>query len=73
MKPSLQGICTNGMKKRVAAKAAAKKAEVDNMIKDLTTFYSKSAISMRRSEIRELLKVTRQPDMISFGGGKNIG
>ena len=39
------------------------------MIKDLTTFYSKSAISMRRSEIRELLKVTRQPDMISFGGG----
>ena len=39
------------------------------MIKDLTSFYSKSATSMKRSEIRELLKVTRQPDMISFGGG----
>ena len=39
------------------------------MIKDLTAFYSKNARSMKRSEIRELLKVTRQPDMISFGGG----
>jgi len=44
-------------------------AEVDKMIKDLTAFYSKNALSMKRSEIRELLKVTRQPDMISFGGG----
>lgn len=39
------------------------------MIKDITPFLSKSALSMRRSEIRELLKVTRQPDIISFGGG----
>jgi 2-aminoadipate transaminase len=43
------------------------------MIKDLTKFYSKSATSMKRSEIRELLKVTRQPDMISFGGGLPAG
>lgn len=39
------------------------------MIKDLTSFYSKSALSMKRSEIRELLKFTRQPDIISFAGG----
>ena len=39
------------------------------MIKDLTAFYSKSALAMKRSEIRELLKFTRQPDIISFGGG----
>jgi 2-aminoadipate transaminase len=39
------------------------------MIKDLTTFYSKNALNMKRSEIRELLKFTRQPDIISFGGG----
>ncbi len=39
------------------------------MIKDLTAFYSKNALSMKRSEIRELLKVTRQPGMISFAGG----
>lgn len=39
------------------------------VIKDLTAFYSKSALSMRRSEIRELLKVTRRPDIISFAGG----
>jgi 2-aminoadipate transaminase len=39
------------------------------MIKDLTAFYSKNAACMKRSEIRELLKVTRQPDVISFGGG----
>ena len=39
------------------------------MIKDLTAFYSKNALSMKRSEIRDLLKVTRQPDMISFAGG----
>ncbi len=39
------------------------------MIKDLTAFYSKNALNMKRSEIRELLKVTRQPDIISFAGG----
>jgi 2-aminoadipate transaminase len=39
------------------------------MIKDLSAFYSKSARGMRRSEIRELLKVTRRPDIISFAGG----
>jgi 2-aminoadipate transaminase len=39
------------------------------MIKNLGAFYSRNALNMKRSEIRELLKVTRQPDMISFGGG----
>jgi 2-aminoadipate transaminase len=39
------------------------------MIKDLTSFYSKSALAMKRSEIRELLKFTRKPDIISFAGG----
>jgi 2-aminoadipate transaminase len=39
------------------------------MIKDLTAFYSKNALNMKRSEIRELLKFTRQPDIISFAGG----
>ena len=39
------------------------------MIKDLTSFYSKNALNMKRSEIRELLKFTRQPDIISFAGG----
>ncbi len=39
------------------------------VIKDLTAFYSKSALNMKRSEIRELLKVTRRPDIISFAGG----
>jgi 2-aminoadipate transaminase len=39
------------------------------MIKDLTAFYSKNALSMKRSEIRELLKVSRIPGMISFAGG----
>ena len=39
------------------------------MIKDITAFYSKNALSMKRSEIRELLKVTRRPDIISFAGG----
>ncbi len=36
------------------------------MIKDLTAFYSKSAQAMKCSEIRELLKVNRQPGIISF-------
>jgi 2-aminoadipate transaminase len=39
------------------------------LIRDLTAFYSKNALGMKRSEIRELLKVTRQPGMISFAGG----
>jgi len=39
------------------------------LIKDLSAFYSKNALNMKRSEIRELLKVTRRPDMISFAGG----
>jgi 2-aminoadipate transaminase len=39
------------------------------LIKNLQAFYSKNALNMKRSEIRELLKVTRQPDIISFGGG----
>jgi 2-aminoadipate transaminase len=39
------------------------------LVKDLKAFYSKAALNMKRSEIRELLKVTRQPDIISFGGG----
>jgi 2-aminoadipate transaminase len=39
------------------------------MIKDLTAFYSKNALNMKRSEIRELLKVSRVPGMISFAGG----
>ena len=39
------------------------------MIKDLTAFYSKNALNMKRSEIRELLKISRIPGMISFAGG----
>jgi len=39
------------------------------MIKDLSAFYSKNALNMKRSEIRELLKFTRLPDTISFAGG----
>jgi 2-aminoadipate transaminase len=39
------------------------------MIKDLASFYSKNALNMKRSEIRELLKFTRRPDIISFAGG----
>lgn len=39
------------------------------MIKDLSVFYSKNALNMKRSEIRELLKYTRKPEMISFAGG----
>jgi 2-aminoadipate transaminase len=39
------------------------------MIKDLSAFYSKNAKNMKRSEIRELLKVTRRPEIISFAGG----
>ena len=39
------------------------------MIKDTSKFYSKNAQNMMRSEIRDLLKLTRQPGVISFGGG----
>lgn len=39
------------------------------MIKDLSSLYSKSALSMRRSEIRDLLDLTRRPEVISFAGG----
>jgi len=39
------------------------------LIKNLDKFYSKNALNMKRSEIRELLKFTRQPDIISFAGG----
>ena len=39
------------------------------MIKDLSAFYSKNALNMERSEIREVLKLTRRPDIISFAGG----
>jgi 2-aminoadipate transaminase len=39
------------------------------MIKDLSKFYSKNLMNIERSAIRELLKITRQPDIISFGGG----
>jgi 2-aminoadipate transaminase len=39
------------------------------MIKDFSRFYSKNAMNMNRSAIRDLLKITRQPDIISFGGG----
>ncbi len=38
-------------------------------IEDLSAFYSKAALNMKRSEIRELLKVARQPNVISFAGG----
>lgn len=41
----------------------------EDMIKDPTSFYSKNALNMKRSEIRELLKFTRNPDIISFAGG----
>jgi 2-aminoadipate transaminase len=39
------------------------------MIKDLSAFYSKNALNMKRSEIRQLLTITRRPDVISFAGG----
>lgn len=43
--------------------------ENTGLIKDINAFYSKNALNLKRSEIRELLKVTRQPDIISFAGG----
>ena len=39
------------------------------MTDDLTDLYSTSTKLMKRSEIRELLKLTRKPDIISFAGG----
>ena len=36
---------------------------------DLEKLYSKNANNMRKSVIRELLKLTAQPDIISFAGG----
>ena len=36
---------------------------------DYTPYFSKNALRMKRSEIRELLKLVNQPDMISFAGG----
>lgn len=39
------------------------------MIKDVTSLYSENARNMKSFELKELLKVTRQPDVISFAGG----
>ncbi|MBN2725229.1 MAG: PLP-dependent aminotransferase family protein [Deltaproteobacteria bacterium] len=39
------------------------------MISDLEKIYSVSANNMKRSVIRELLKLTAEPDIISFAGG----
>ena len=39
------------------------------MALDLTNFLSDNAKSMRRSAIRDLLKVANRPEIISFGGG----
>ncbi|MBN1423517.1 PLP-dependent aminotransferase family protein [Candidatus Fermentibacteria bacterium] len=39
------------------------------MIKDLSPFYSKNARNLQSSVIRELLKLTRKPEIISFAGG----
>ena len=38
-------------------------------MKTLETLFSRSAKMMKASEIRELLKLTRQPEIISFAGG----
>ena len=39
------------------------------MIRDLSPFYSKNARNIQSSVIRDLLKVTRKPEIISFAGG----
>ncbi len=39
------------------------------MIPDLSGLYSRNALNMKRSLIRELLKLSRRPDIISFAGG----
>ncbi|HNX97663.1 MAG TPA: aminotransferase, partial [Candidatus Aminicenantes bacterium] len=33
------------------------------------SFFSRNAMGMKRSEIRELLKLTSKPGIISFAGG----
>jgi 2-aminoadipate transaminase len=43
--------------------------EAVEMIGDVSKFYSKNVMNIQRSAIRDLLKITRQPDIISFGGG----
>jgi 2-aminoadipate transaminase len=40
-----------------------------NMIEEPSRFFSKNVMNIERSAIRELLKITRQPEIISFGGG----
>ena len=39
------------------------------MVQNLESLFSESAGRMRRSAIRELLKLTQKPDIISFAGG----
>ncbi|MFP4620366.1 MAG: PLP-dependent aminotransferase family protein [Bacteroidales bacterium] len=39
------------------------------MITDLENIFSESTKSMKRSAIREILKLTQKPEVISFGGG----
>ena len=39
------------------------------MISDLEKIFSTSAQNMKRSAIREILKLTQRPEIISFGGG----
>ncbi len=39
------------------------------MISDLQKVFSESAQNMKRSAIREILKLTQKPEVISFGGG----
>ena len=39
------------------------------MVVNIERLFSKRAKTFRASEIRELLKVTQLPDMISFAGG----
>ena len=39
------------------------------MISDLHEIFSTNAKHMRKSVIRELLKLTRRPEVISFAGG----
>ena len=39
------------------------------MVTDLQNIFSKNAKGMKRSAIRELLKLTRNPEIISFAGG----
>ena len=39
------------------------------MVVNIERLFSKKAKRFRASEIRELLKITQLPDMISFAGG----